>query len=127
MMQELLARLVAHRRIVSIFLVAVIALAVGYGVLVSRAPRALARQPQPGVCDLGPRRRDAPTPRRPRPRPATRPQAPRAHDGPRSRRETSPSGRFGRRGSDRTEADGSFTLTKPSGTVIVKLPGRRRR
>src|SRR5262245_13304894 len=48
-MQEMITRLAPHRRLLSIFAslsVLVIAIGVGYGVVVSRATRALARQPQ---------------------------------------------------------------------------------
>jgi hypothetical protein len=147
MMQQLLGHLVAHRRIVSMSLVAAIAVAVGYGVLVSRAPRAMARQPQPvgatvattpapaaspaTVAPAAPASVPAPggTPAVPAPTKAAESAWPERVTGRVVDAQKQPlaGASVVANGKEiRTEADGAFTLTKPSGTVIVKLPGYKK-
>ena len=137
-MQEVLARLAAHRRLVSVLLtvsVAVIAVLVGYGVLVSRAPRAMARQPQTVATAAAtgtaePAAEDA-TPGTETPAAAPASKAPeiswpeqvtgRVVD---AQKQPLAGASIVHDGKEvRTEPDGAFTLTKPTGTVIVKLPG----
>jgi len=149
-MHDLLARLLTHRRILSVLVsisVAVTAVAVGYGVLVSRAPRALARQPQavgaaaatPPAAPTSAESASPATMTPPAPAP-TAPDASVAPVAPQAPEATWPERVTGRvvdaqkRPLARasvvhdgkeifTEADGTFTLTKPTGAVLVKLPG----
>jgi hypothetical protein len=147
-MQKLLARLAAHRRVVGIALsisVTVTALAVGYGVLVSRAPRALARQPQTVSATVAtpasPATPPAPvTEAAPAVAPAPAVEAPAVPAAPKSVETAWPERVTGRVVDAQkqplarasvvndgkeifTGADGTFTLGKPAGPVIVKLPG----
>jgi len=143
-MQEVLARLAHHRRILSVLLGLSAIAIVGYGVLVSRAPRALARQPQavastvstpappagsPGMADT-PSTPSAPVPAET----PTAPPAPKAAEVTWPERVTGrvvdaqkqplPGASIVNDGKEiRAEADGTFTLTKPTGALIVKLPG----
>jgi len=149
-MHDLLARLLAHRRILSLLVsisVAVTAVAVGYGVLVSRAPRALARQPQavggavatpsaaPTSAESASPATMAPSAPAPTaPAASVAPVAPKAPEATWPERVTGrvvdaqqqPLGRASVVNDGKeifTEADGTFTLTKPTGPVLVKLPG----
>ena len=143
-MHDLLARLAAHRRMLGIVFslsIAVTAVAVGYGVLVS--PSALARQPQAvGSAVASEATPPAPTDSAsPATGPTPAPEATPAPSAPPKEAEaTWPESVTGRvvdaqkqplprasvvNGGKEvfTDADGAFTLTKPTGPVIVKLPG----
>ena len=156
-MQNLLARVMPHRRLLSIVLsvsIALVVAVVAYAVLGSPAPRALARQPQPAAM-LGSRTASAvtdgstPAPATPGTTPTPEPTAtpapaPIAAPSPVEPAKT-PEATWPEKVTGRvldaqkqplarasvvsagqeifTEGDGSFTLTKPSGAIIVKLPG----
>jgi hypothetical protein len=139
-MHEGLARLVAYRRLSTLLSAsALIALVVGYGVLLSRAPRALARPTQPVASPVVTTPTESASPSTV-PAPAQTPAVPAAPNAPEA---TWPERVTGRvvdaqkqplagvsvvnGGTEiRTEADGAFTLTTPTGAVIVKLPGYER-
>ncbi len=146
-MHELLARVMPHRRVLSIALslsVAVAVAVVAYGVLAPPAPKAQARQSQPPgsamvrTSSLVPSAPDgastsATAGDAPAPAPVE-PAAPKAADPTWPERVTGrvvdaqkqPLARASVVNAGReifTDGDGSFTLTKPTGPVIVKLPG----
>jgi hypothetical protein len=144
-MHELLARVMPRRRLLSIVLslsVAVAVAVVAYGVLAPPAPTALARQSQPAAVTIQTSSLVPSTPAEsvsangttgetPAPAEPAAPKAPEvawpervtgrvvdAQKQPLARAAVVNAGKeiF-------TEADGSFTLTRPTGPVIVKLPG----
>ena len=165
-MNDILARLKSHRRFLSIlvsFSAVVLAVVIGYTVVVSRAPGAFARQPQPivGAAVATPPQAPAPAPATDAPPAAGESPAgtpPANSDAPQpapSAVEPTPAGTPGAvaptgatwpdrvtgrvidaqklalagasvvvEGKEiRTGAEGTFTLTKPRGNVLVKLPG----
>jgi hypothetical protein len=142
MIQKLLGSAAPHRRKLGILLsVSVGAAAVGvvYGVVVSPAPDAVARQPEVvGAAIATPPAAAAPSPApaTPAEKPAEPPAAPVAQPAEPvwpervtgrvvdAQKQPLPGASVVNDGKElRVEADGTFTLTKPAGPVIVKLPG----
>jgi hypothetical protein len=135
MMQEFLSRVAPHRRIVSIGLTILVVALVGYGVLVSRAPRAMARQPQtvgstvatPAATPALPTAPSMPVPAEPAvvPQP-TEAAWPERVTGRVVDEKKQPVARASVVNAGKelfTDADGTFALTKPTGSILVKLPG----
>jgi hypothetical protein len=123
-MHEVLARLSSYRRPISVVVIATLAVIVGYAALVSRAPRALARQAPPVATAVAATPAEAPTP--PVAAPAPIPAWPERVTGRvvDARKQPLAGASIVADGKEiRTEADGTFTLARPNGTVIVKLPG----
>ncbi|MBM3221932.1 MAG: GTP-binding protein [Candidatus Rokubacteria bacterium] len=144
MMQKFLSRVAPHRRILSIGLTVVIVALVGYGVLVSRAPRAMARQQPQMIASVVATPTASPpmaaesalaTPGEPAmtapPQPAVAPQPaeaawPERVTGRVVDAQKQPLARVGVVNAGReifTDADGTFALTKPTGSIVVKLSG----
>jgi hypothetical protein len=145
-MERVIARLAQHRRFISILIsisALVLAVVVGYGVVVSRAARALARPPQMvAASDVPPEWVPATTETATTPIPAvpTTPETPAAAPTPPTAEITWPDRVTGRvvdaqrqplagasvvaDGNElRVETDGTFTLVAPKGPILVKLPG----
>ena len=123
-MHDVIARLSSYRRLISVVVIAACAVIVGYVALVSRAPKALARQATPVATAVAATPAEAPTP--PVAAPAPTPAWPEQVTGRVVDAQTQPlaGAAIVADGTEiRTEADGTFTLARPSGTVIVKLPG----
>jgi len=123
-MHDVLARLSSYRRLISVVVIAALAVIVGYAALVSRAPRALARQASPVATAVAATPAETPTP--PVATPAPTPAWPDRVTGRVVDAQTQPlaGASIVADGTEiRTEADGTFTLARPNGTVIVKLPG----
>src|SRR5438876_9796203 len=132
MMQKLLARLVPHRRVLSVVLTLAVVTVVGYGVLVSRAPRAMARQPQTVASTVAtptvPSAAPSASPALPVPPPSAAPaETPPEVTWPErvtgrvvdAQKQPLPGVSIVNDGKEtRTEADGTFVLTKPSGAVL---------
>jgi len=119
-----LARLSSYRRLISVVVIAALAVIVGYVALVSRAPRALARQAPPVASAMAATPAEAPTP--PVAAPAPTPAWPEHVTGRvvDAQKQSLAGASIVADGKEiRTEADGTFTLARPNGTVIVKLPG----
>jgi hypothetical protein len=140
-MDHVIARLAPHRRLLSILAsisVLVIAVVVGYGVVVSRAPRALARQAQMTATAVAtPETPPATTDTSAVPATATPETAPAPPTtvGPKwpenvtgrvvdEQRQPLAGASVVVDGKElRVEADGRFSLATPTGPSIVKLPG----
>ena len=139
-MENFLARVSAHRRVLSVVLTLAIVAVVGYGVLVSRAPRAMARQPQavavatpstesaspPTVTPSAVETPTAVAPAPPTPAPAVEAAWPERVTGRvlDSQKRPLAGASVVNAGTEiRTDAEGAFTLVKPTGSILVKLPG----
>ncbi len=124
-MHDALARLSVYRRLISVVVIAALAVIAGYVALVSRAPRALARQAPPVATAMAATPAEAPTPPvvvAPAPAPAWPERVTgRVVD---AQKQSLAGASIVADGKEiRTEADGTFTLARPNGAVIVKLPG----
>jgi hypothetical protein len=144
-MENLLSRVAPHRRVLSIGLTLAVVALVGYGLLVSLAPRAMARQPQPsqpgGSAVAMTPVPSAATPSASPAVPAPASLTPLTASPAETPAEVAWSEQVKGRVVDarkqpiagasvvnagkevRTEADGTFVLTKPTGAIIVKHPG----
>ena len=139
-MREMFARLAPHHTVLSILFsisVLLLAVAVGYGVVVSRASRALARQPQPvaTVASAIPTPGDmkpalapltevpAASPAAPTPVPVAWPEQVTGRVVDAQRQPLAGASVVVDGKELRVDAEGTFTLARPTGPVTVKLPG----